>query len=79
MLIDNVMVTIENGPFTAEDAQSYINQIRKSKPKYTLKKIAFSRHEDYLDIRYSFHENPLERIRRIPLEEEEQIRRVVNK
>ena len=70
MLIDNVIVTIENGPFTAEDAQFYISQIKKSKAKYTLRKISFSRSDDYLDIRYSFNENPFERIRRIPLTEE---------
>ncbi len=77
MLIDNVIVTIESGPFTAEDAQFYISQIKKSKAKYTLKKISFSRNDAYLDIRYSFHEVPFERIRRIPLEDES-VRRVVN-
>ena len=70
MLIDNVIVTIENGPFTAEDAQFYISQIKKAKPKYTLRKISFSRNDDSLDIRYSFQGVPFERIRRIsPVEE----------
>lgn len=77
MLIDNVSVTIENGPFTAEDAQFYISQIKKSKTKYTLKKVSFSRQDGYVDIRYSFQENPFERIRRIPLTNE-RIRRAAS-
>lgn len=77
MLIDNVNVTIEKGPFTAEDAQFYISQIKKSKTKYTLRKISFSRHDEYLDIRYSFNEHPFERIRRIALADED-IRCAVN-
>jgi len=79
MLIDNVIVTIENGTFTAEDAQFYISQIKKSKPKYTLKRISFALHDDSLDIRYSFNENPFERIRRIPLANGEGMPYAVNR
>ncbi len=79
MLIDNVTVTIENGTFTAEDAQFYISQIKKSKPKYTLKKVSFALRDDCVDIRYSFNENPFERIRRIPLTNGEGMPCAVNK
>jgi len=66
MLVDNVRVIIENGPFTAEDANYYINLIKKTS-RFTLKKISFNRRNDYLDIRYSFVEVPFDRIRRISL------------
>lgn len=66
MFIDNVHVIIANGPFSAEDAQFYIKQIRKS-TRFSLKKVIFSRSDAYLDIRYSFDSIPFERIRRIPL------------
>ncbi len=79
MIIDNVNVTIEKGPFTAEDAQFYISQIKKSKSKYTLRKVSFSRHDEYLDIRYSFNEIPFERIRRVSFTDEDMQCVVVNK
>lgn len=66
MFMDNVRVVIANGPFSAKDAQFYIEQIQKSS-RFPLKKIVFSRSDAYLDIRYSFDSIPFERIRRIPL------------
>ncbi len=78
MLIDNVNVIIENGPFSMEDAQNYISMIQKKKKGFHLKKIAFSRSDAFLDIRYMFHEIPFERIRRISLAET-QDKRAVNK
>ena len=66
MLIDDVRVIIENGPFSAEDAQYYIEQIKKS-CKLRLKKVTFNRSDAYLDLRYAFEGNPFERVRRIAL------------
>lgn len=66
MLIDNVRVIIANGSLSAEDAQYYIGQIKKT-TRFPLKKIVFNRSDAYLDIRYSFDSIPFERIRRIPL------------
>ena len=66
MMIDNVRVIIEKGPFSAEDAQYYIEKIKKS-TKFPLKRVVFSRSDNYLDIRYSFENIPFERIRRIAL------------
>lgn len=66
MMIDNIRVIIEQGPFSAEDAQYYIERI-KATTKFTLKKITFTRSDTYLDIRYAFAEIPFERIRRVPL------------
>jgi len=66
MFIDDVRVIVEKGPLSAEDAKYYIDRIRRS-TKLTLKKVAFRRGDAYLDIRYSFEENPLERIRRVDL------------
>ena len=77
MLIDNVRVIIANGPFSAEDAQYYIEQIKKS-AKFPLKKIIFNRSDAYLDIRYSFDSIPFERIRRIPLTASHEDRAVNN-
>ena len=50
MMIDNIRVIIEQGPFSAEDAQYYIERI-KATTKFTLKKITFTRSDTYLDIR----------------------------
>ena len=61
MMIDNIRVIIEQGPFSAEDAQYYIERI-KATTKFTLKKITFTRSDTYLDIRYAFAEIPFERI-----------------
>ncbi|MCH3960431.1 MAG: ferredoxin [Selenomonas sp.] len=77
MFVDNVRVIIANGPFSAEDAQYYINRIRKSS-KFTLKKIIFTRSDTYLDIRYSFDSIPFDRIRRIPLTDSHEDRAVNN-
>ena len=66
MMIDDIRVIIAKGPFSAEDAQSYIER-SKSKTKFTLKKVTFTRTDTYLDIRYAFADIPFERIRRIPL------------
>ena len=66
MMIEDVRVIIESGPFSAEDAQYYIEQIKKSS-KLKLKKVTFNRSDAYLDLRYAFEGNPFERIRRIPL------------
>lgn len=66
MFIDDVRVIVEKGPLSAEDAQYYIDRIRHS-TKMNLKKVAFRRGDTYLDIRYSFEENPFERIRRVDL------------
>ena len=65
MMIDNIRVIIEQGPFSAEDAQ-YIERI-KATTQFTLKKITFTRSDTYLDIRYAFAEIPFERIRRVAL------------
>jgi hypothetical protein len=75
--VDNVRVIIANGPFSAEDAQYYINRIRKSS-KFTLKKVIFTRSDTYLDIRYSFDSIPFDRIRRIPLTDSHEDRAVNN-
>lgn len=66
MMIDNIRVIIEQGPFSAEDAQYYIERI-KATTKFTLKKVTFTRSDTYLDIRYAFAEIPFERIRRVAL------------
>lgn len=66
MMIDNIRVIIEQGPFFAEDAQYYIERI-KATTKFTLKKVTFTRSDTYLDIRYAFAEIPFERIRRVAL------------
>lgn len=69
MLVDHIRVVIENGTFSAEDAAFYIQELKKSLKNLTLKKVSMSRTDAYLDLRYSFNEIPLERIRRIPLKE----------
>lgn len=77
MMIDDVRVTLENGPFTAEDAQYYIDRIKKS-TKLTLKKVTFRRADTYLDIRYAFEGIPFERVRRVDLTDTNE-KRIVNK
>ena len=77
LFVDNVRVIIAKGPFTAEDAQYYINRIRKTS-KFTLKKIIFTRSDAHLDIRYSFESIPFDRIRRIPLTDSQEDRAVNN-
>ncbi len=77
MMIDDVRVTLENGPFTAEDAQYYINRIKQS-TKLTLKKVTFHRTDTYLDIRYAFEGIPFERVRRVSLTDTNE-KRIVNK
>ena len=77
MIVDNVRVIIENGTFSAEDAQYYINRIKKTS-KFSLKKVIFNRSDAYLDIRYSFESIPFDRIRRIPLKKETFTDRAVN-
>lgn len=76
MLVDHIRVVIENGTFSAEDAAFYIRELQKSMKNLTLKKVTMSRTDDYLDLRYSFNENPLERIRRIPLKKLHEARAV---
>ena len=73
----DVRVIIENGTFSAEDAQYYINRIKKTS-KHSLKKVIFNRTDAYLDIRYSFESIPFDRIRRIPLKKESFENRAVN-
>ena len=51
MIVDNVRVIIENGTFSAEDAQYYINRIKRTS-KFPLKKVIFNRSDAYLDLRY---------------------------
>ena len=77
MIVDNVRVIIENGTFSAEDAQYYINRIKKTS-KFSLKKVIFNRTDAYLDIRYSFESIPFDRIRRIPMNESLEDRAVNN-
>lgn len=77
MFIDNVRVIIAKGPFSAEDAQFYIKQIKKTS-RFPLKKIVFTCSDSYLDIRYSFDSIPFERIRRIPLASSTEERAVNN-
>ena len=67
MMVDNIRVAIENGTFSAEEAAYYIQELKNSTKKFTLKKVTMSRTDSYLDLRYSFNEIPFERIRRIPL------------
>ncbi len=69
MMIDNIRVTVENGTISPEAAKYYVGKLRESSKRFTLKKVNFSRSDDYLDIRYSFNEIPLQRIRRIPFAE----------
>lgn len=78
MLVDHIRVVIENGTFSAEDAAFYIQELKKSLKNLTLKKVSMSRTDAYLDLRYSFNEIPLERIRRIPLKELREERAVGN-
>ena len=78
MLVDHIRVVIENGTFSAEDAAFYIREPKKSLKNLTLKKVSMSRTDAYLDLRYSFNEIPLERIRRIPLKELREERAVGN-
>ncbi len=77
MIIDDVKVILENGPFTAEDAQYYIDRI-KSHSKFTLKKVVFRRMGSQLDIRCSYEDIPFERIRRINLGPQERPKQAVN-
>ena len=71
MLVDNIRVAIENGTFSADEAAYYIQELKHSTKRFTLKKVTMSRTDSsdlsYLDLRYSFNEIPFERIRRIPL------------
>ena len=84
MIVDDVRVIIENGTFSAEDAQYYINRIKKTskhslkKVIFNRKKVIFNRTDAYLDIRYSFESIPFDRIRRIPLKKESFADRAVN-
>lgn len=78
MLVDHIRVVIENGTFSAADAAFYIQELKKSLKNLTLKKVSMSRTDAYLDLRYSFNEIPLERIRRIPLKELREERAVGN-
>jgi len=70
MIMDDVRVNIEKGSFSETDAAYYISLIKKSKPQYTLKKVTFTKTDDYLDVRYAFQEIPFERIRRISFTDE---------
>lgn len=77
MRIGDVRVIIEKGPLSAEDAQFYIEQIKKSS-KLKLKKVTFTRTDAYLDLRYAFEGNPFERLRRVALTSEPPEDRAVN-
>ena len=64
MQIGDVRVIIEKGPLSAEDAQYYIEQIKKTS-KFKLKKVSLTRTDDYVDLRYAFEGIPFERVRRV--------------
>ena len=76
MLVDNVRVVIENGTFSAEEIAYYIEQLKKTTRKFSLKKVTMSRTDANLDFRYSFHEIPFERILRVPLHDHPEKRAV---
>ena len=78
MMVDNIRVAIENGTFSAEEAAYYIQELKHSTKKFTLKKVTMSRTDTYLDLRYSFNEIPFERIRRISLTRSHEARAVNN-
>jgi hypothetical protein len=67
MMIDDVRVMIENGTFSAEDVKYYVDALKHSLTKFTLKKVTLSRTENFVDLRYAFKEIPFERIRRVSL------------
>ena len=68
MQIGDVRVIIEKGPLSAEDAQYYIEQIKKTS-KFKLKKVALTRTDAYVDLRYAFEGIPFERVRRVDFNE----------
>ncbi len=67
MFIGNVRVVIENGTFSAEEAEYYIKKIQRHSKHLVLKAVTFRLGFNFLDLRYSFQDIPFERLRRIPL------------
>lgn len=65
MIIDHICVTIENGSLDNDEIHYYINQIKKLSPGKQLKSIEFYLGNGFIDMRYAFHDFPLERIRRV--------------
>lgn len=68
MKIDNVTVIIEGGPVSAKEAEQYIRKIQSHAKGRALKRIAFRKGKDYMDLRYMFEGIPFERLRRISLD-----------
>lgn len=65
MIIDNVNVIIENGEMEEAEIKSYIKCITRKNKGKVLKNLELKIGGNYVDMKYSYHSIPFQRIRRI--------------
>lgn len=65
MIVDDIHVTVEKGSLNVNEINYYIHKIKKISPDKKLKSLALYLGDGFVDMRYSFHQFPFERIRRI--------------
>ena len=65
MLIDQICVSVENGELEEDKIRYCIEHIKQCAGNKQLKSLTFYMGENFVDLRYSFYDFPLERIRRM--------------
>lgn len=63
--IDNVEVEVRHGDMSEEEIRVYIRHVKEKYPQDTLTSLTLTIDGDYVDIRYRFQPEPIQRIRRI--------------
>lgn len=65
MTIDHVHVMVENGQLDESEIRYYVHLLQRQARGKKLKSLALTIGSDYIDMRYSFHAFPFDRIRRV--------------
>lgn len=62
MVVDGIRVVVENGPVSQEEIAHYIDHLRKEYKNLRLCQLTLRRGDGYVNLRYSFEGNPLQRV-----------------
>lgn len=67
MVVDGIRVLVENGPMSQEEIAYYIERLRKEYKRLRLQQLTLRREDAYVNLRYSFEGNPLQRVWRLDI------------
>ena len=60
-----MQVKVIGGALSPDEVQVYVDAILRRHPEQIVRKIEFTLHDDFVDVRYEYDNVPFERIRRI--------------